>query len=72
MNENPMPFKLFEYHTQLLREGLFEAYQQWLFGPSTNLTDFEQWTKTNQEAYQLFTQFQKNLLFKMPAGEYYH
>jgi tetratricopeptide (TPR) repeat protein len=28
MNENPMPFKLFEYHTQLLREGLFEAYQQ--------------------------------------------
>jgi tetratricopeptide (TPR) repeat protein len=72
MNENPMPFKLFDYHTQLLREGLFEAYQQWLFGPSTNLTDFQQWTSTNQEVYQQFTRFQKNLLFKMPAGEYYH
>jgi len=32
------PYRLFEYHRQLLKEGLFEAYNQWLFGSVQNLT----------------------------------
>lgn len=66
------PFKLFEYHQQLIREGMFEAYNQWLFGPVENLAAFDQWTKTNAEAYNKFTTFQKNRVFKMPLGQHYN
>jgi hypothetical protein len=43
------PFRLFDYQQQLIREGMFEAYNQWLFGPVDNLASFDQWTKTNSE-----------------------
>jgi hypothetical protein len=42
------PFKLFDYQRQLIREGMFEAYNQWLF-----------------------TAFQRNRVFKIPAGQFY-
>jgi tetratricopeptide (TPR) repeat protein len=65
------PFKLFDYQQQLIREGMFEAYDQWLFGPVDNLASFDQWTKTNSEAYTKFTTFQKGRIFKMPQGQHY-
>lgn len=65
------PFQLFEYQRQLLKEGLFEAYNQWLFGPTENLAAYDNWTKNHAEQYDAFTAFQKNRVFKMPAGQYY-
>ena len=65
------PFRLFDYQQQLMRTGMFEAYNQWLFGPVDNLAAFDQWTRTNSEAYKKFTTFQKNRVFKMPAGQFY-
>jgi len=65
------PFKLFDYQQQLIREGMFEAYNQWLFGTVDNLPAFDQWTKNNAEAYNKFSTFQKNRVFKMPKGQYY-
>jgi tetratricopeptide (TPR) repeat protein len=65
------PFKLFDYQQQLIRGGMFEAYDQWLFGPVDNLASFDQWTKTNSEAYAKFTTFQKGRIFKMPQGQHY-
>src|SRR5215211_2222989 len=65
------PFRLFEYHQQLIREGMFEAYNQWLFGSVENLPAFDQWAKTNADAYTKFTTFQKGRVFKMPAGQHY-
>ena len=65
------PFKLFDYQQQLIREGMFEAYNQWLFGPADNLASFDQWTKTNAEAYTKFTTFQKGRIFKMPQNQHY-
>ena len=65
------PFRLFDYQRQLIREGMFEAYNQWLFGPVDNLANFDQWTRTNNEAYKKFTTFQRNRVFKMPAGQFY-
>lgn len=66
------PFKLFDFHQQLIREGMFEAYNQWLFGPVDNLSAFDQWTKSNSETYNKFANFQKNRVFKMPAGQHYN
>lgn len=65
------PMRLFDYQQQLLRAGMFEAYNQWLFGPVENLAFFDQWTRTNSEAYKKFINFQKNRVFKMPPKQFY-
>jgi Tfp pilus assembly protein PilF len=65
------PFFLFDYQRQLIREGMSDAYNQWLFGPVDNLAAFDQWTKTNAETYKKFVNFQRNRVFKMPNGQYY-
>jgi hypothetical protein len=65
------PFKLFDYQQQLLREGMFEAYNQWLFSNSDNLAAYDNWTKTHPEAYAKFNTFQKSRIFKIPPGQYY-
>lgn len=65
------PFRLFEYHRQLLKEGLFDAYNQWLFGPVQNLTAFQNWTNAHAEPYKEFTNFQQGRVFKLPAGQNY-
>jgi len=71
-SEKQFPFKLFEHQRQLLQEGVFDAYNQWLFGSVANLSAFQNWTKTHPEEYVSFNQFQRNKMFKMPAGQYYH
>jgi hypothetical protein len=65
------PFKLFDYHQQLLKDGMFEAYNQWLFGPVENLAAYDNWTKTHAEQFASFDKFQRNRVFKMPLGQYY-
>lgn len=70
-NASKYPFRLFDYHQQLLKEGMFEAYNQWLFGTVENLPAFETWVNSHQAVYTKFTDFQKGRIFKMPAGQYY-
>jgi hypothetical protein len=65
------PYRLFDYQLQLIREGMFEAYNQWLFGTVENLAAYDNWTKTHAEKYSAFTNFQKNRIFRMPPGQYY-
>jgi tetratricopeptide (TPR) repeat protein len=65
------PFKLFDYQQQLLKEGMFEAYNQWLFGTVESLPAYDNWIKTHTEAHTAFTSFQKNRVFKIPPGQYY-
>lgn len=70
-NATKFPFRLFDYQQQLLKEGLFDAYNQWLFGAVENLATFDNWSKNHTDQYQAFTTFQQNRIFKMPAGQYY-
>lgn len=65
------PFKLFEYQRQLLQEGMFEAYNQWLFGTVENLAAYDTWTKTHVDQYEAFKKFQTNRIFRVPVGQYY-
>lgn len=67
-----IPFRLFEYHRQLARSGLFEAYNQWIFGAAHNLSSFQQWTVTHPDEYKRFNEFQKSRVFKLPDGQYYN
>jgi tetratricopeptide (TPR) repeat protein len=66
------PLKLFDQQRQLLTEGLFDAYNQWIFTASQNLPAYQNWISTNASEYSEFTRFQKGRIFKMPAGQYYH
>ncbi len=70
-NATKYPFRLFDYEHQLLTEGLFEAYNQWLFGSSENLAAFDNWTKTHAEEYNNFNTFIRGRVFRMPPGQYY-
>ncbi len=65
------PYRLFEYHKQLLKEGLFDSYNQWLFGPIQNLTAFQNWTNKHTESYTEFINFQHGRVFKLPQGQSY-
>lgn len=68
---NKFPFRLFDYQQQLIREGMFEAYNQWLFGATENLAAYDNWTKTHSEQYNDFNVFQRSRVFKMPPGQHY-
>lgn len=69
---NKFPFRLFDQQRQLLQDGLFDAYNQWIFTASQNLPAYQNWITANAPDYSEFTRFQKGRIFKMPAGQYYH
>ncbi len=66
------PFRLFERQQQMLREGLFDCYNQWVFGGAANIATFQNWTKSHAEEYALFTKFQRQQLFVINQNQYYH
>ncbi len=70
-NAVKFPYRLFDYQRQLISEGMFNAYNQWLFGSVENLAVYENWTKANVEEYNGFTTFQRSRVFRMPQGQYY-
>jgi hypothetical protein len=70
-NNTKFPYKLFEYHDQLIKEGLFEAYNQWLFGPSLNTDAYNTWIAANKDKMAAFQKFISGRVYKVPQGQYY-
>jgi Tfp pilus assembly protein PilF len=70
-NAAKFPYRLFDQLQYLVREGMFEAYNQWLFGAAANVVQYQQWTVANAKKNSDFSYYQKNRVFKMPAGQYY-
>jgi len=68
---NKYPTRLFDYQRQLIQEGMFEAYSQWLFGIVQNLTSYQNWISNHSEEYKEFANFQSGRVFKVPIGQYY-
>lgn len=65
------PYRLFEYHRQLLQEGMFDAYNQWLFGTVQNLAAYQNWIATHSTEYNEFIRFQRGRIYKVSEGQYY-
>lgn len=65
------PFRLFEQQRQLLQEGMFEAYNFWLFGPASNLKTYQTWQQYHQEDLNTFLGFIRSKVFKIPDGQQY-
>ena len=67
---NEFSFKLFDRQQQLLKLGIFEAYNQWLFA-SYNPSQFVNWGHMHDGLIKEFSKFQKASMFRVPAGEYH-
>ena len=63
--------RLFDYQRQLLNGGMYDAYNEWLFGTAENLPAFQAWCNTHSDEYSRFVNFQKGRVFKLPEGQYY-
>jgi hypothetical protein len=51
--------------------GLFDAYNQWVFGSIDNPAAYKQWTSTHADKNNEFIRLQQNRVFKVPTGQYY-
>lgn len=66
------PFRLFDLHRQYIQEGLFDAYNQWVFATAQNLPAYQAWTNAHSKEHAALTRFLQGRIFKVPAGQYYH
>jgi hypothetical protein len=62
---------LFDQQQYLLREGLFEAYNQWIFGMVINADAYKEWQTNHPKETACFKAFQESRVFKMPAAQNY-
>jgi tetratricopeptide (TPR) repeat protein len=65
------PYCLFEWQRELMRQGHFESYNQWIFGVSENMGTFQRWLSLNRESYTQFLAFQRTHVFQVPPNQYY-
>lgn len=65
------PYELFQHLNQLLREGHFDAYHQWLFGMVASPSAYQLWLNNHEAEVEKFKKYQRSNLFKIPAGQYY-
>lgn len=66
------PFALFDFQRTLLREGLFESYNQWLFGPAADQAGYKAWIGLHKQDYDAFLKYQRNNPLKPRPDEYYN
>ena len=64
-NDDTQPYQLFQHQQYLLREGMFDAYNQWLFGASTSPAAYQIWLNTHNKEAAAFKQYQQNKVFKL-------
>jgi len=65
------PYHLFEHQQYLLKIGLFDAYNQWIFGQVASPQYYQMWTNTHGKELNQYQSFQQSKLYKQPSGEYY-
>ena len=70
-NGTKYPFRLYDHHQQMLKEGIFNAYNQWIFGAAANPDAYNLWLKAHDKEADAFKKFQTARIFKIPAGQYY-
>lgn len=53
------PFTLFTYQDKMLHDGVYDAYNQWLFGAVDNSQEFTLWVKVNNKEYSAYEAWRK-------------
>ncbi len=65
------PYQLFNIQQYFQEQGIFEAYNQWLFAEAINATAYRSWQESHAKEADAFTAYQKGRIFKLPAGQNY-
>ena len=65
------PFRLFDNMQYLLREGIFDAYNEWIFGAAASPSAYQVWISAHEQQANGFKQFQQSRIFKVPTGQNY-
>lgn len=59
------PYRLFQHYYFLVKQSMFNAYNQWLFeGTANSIT-------VTPEELQAFQNYQRSVVYKIPQGQYY-
>ncbi|MBS1775402.1 MAG: hypothetical protein JSS64_03875 [Bacteroidetes bacterium] len=66
------PYTLFAYHDKLLREGQFDAYNQWLFGIPENPSLYNSWTQFHPQAISNLENWAKANPYRPVAADFYN
>lgn len=69
---NRIPFFLFDLQKKLLEDGMFAAYNQWIFGAAQNLNMYQNWTSTHTEESNALNDYLKTRRLKIPENQFYH
>ncbi len=65
------PYALFNYYSLLLKNGLFEAYNQWVFGPAASPSAYKGWVKRNETVMHQLIDFLNNHSLKPAPDQFY-
>lgn len=66
------PFSLFSRHDYMIRNGYFDAYNQWLFGKVENQQQFEAWKRFHQDAIPRLEGWMRQYPYRAGDNEYYN
>ena len=66
------PFSMFSRMNDMLRDGYFDAYNQWVFGNIDNHQVFEAWKTFHPDALPAFETWLEQHPFKPAPGEFYN
>ena len=69
--DEKFPFRLFDQWKLLLNEGLYEAYNQWIFGLAASPAKYQIWSDVHTAQIASFKEFQHGRVFKLKTGQYY-
>lgn len=69
-SESKFNCDIFNLHKSLLQKGLFEAYNQWLFGSVENLAAYQLWTNSNATLFKEFNDYQRNNVFRVTQKQF--
>ncbi len=64
-NYAKQPNQLFQHHQYLIQEGMFNAYNEWLFGVAASPAVYQIWLNTHDKEAAEFKKYQQNKVFKL-------
>jgi tetratricopeptide (TPR) repeat protein len=66
------PFTLFQRQDELIRDGYFDIYNQWLFGKAENAAQYDAWNKFHPDAMPDMEEWLKANKFQPTAADAYN
>lgn len=64
-------YRLFEHQQLLLQQGMFDAYNQWLFGASSSTSAYQVWINNHPTEVKDWMTYLRSVVYKIPSGQYF-